>query len=183
MLETYRDEKAGIYLRLMTWEDTDLIVAWRNTDAVRKNFIYQELFTREGHENWIRTQIETGHVVQTIICDLTTDKPLGSVYIRDIDRKHNKAEYGIFIGEADARGRGVGTAAAKLMLRYCFEEEKLHRIYLRALAGNEQAIRSYEKAGFVREGTLRDDVCIDGKYRDVVWMAAVDRTAAGKVLS
>lgn len=173
MTGTYQDEKAGIYLRLMTHEDTDLIVAWRNSDAVRRNFIYQELFTREGHENWIRTQVDTGRVVQTIICDITTDKPLGSVYIRDIDRQHNKAEYGIFIGEADARGRGVGTAAAKLMLRFCFEEVGLHRVYLRAFAENMQAIGSYEKAGFVREGLLKDDVCIDGEYRDIVWMAAV----------
>ena len=36
----YRDTGAGIYLRLMTREDTDRIVAWRNSDAVRKNFIY-----------------------------------------------------------------------------------------------------------------------------------------------
>ncbi len=169
----YRDEEAGIYLRLMTREDTDLIVAWRNSDGVRRNFIYQEAFTREGHEEWIRTQIEPGHVVQTIICELGTDRPLGSVYIRDIDRKNSKAEYGIFIGEAYARGRGIGTAAAKLMLCYCFEEERLHRVYLRALAENGQAIRSYEKAGFVREGYLREDVCIDGRYRDIVWMAAV----------
>ena len=120
------------------------------------------------------THVETGDVVQMIICDLANDKPLGSVYIRDIDRHHNKAEYGIFIGEADARGRGVGTAAAKLMLRYCFEEEQLHRVYLRALSENGQAIRSYEKAGFRREGLLRDDVCIEGDYRDIVWMAAVN---------
>ena len=170
----FRDEKAGIYLRLMTYDDTDRIVAWRNSDAVRKNFIYQALFTRQSHENWIRTHVETGDVVQMIICNLTDDKPLGSVYIRDIDRHHNKAEYGIFIGEPEARGRGVGTAAAKLMLRYCFEEERLHRVYLRALSDNGQAIRSYEKAGFHREGLLKDDVCIDGTYRDIVWMAAVD---------
>lgn len=72
------------------------------------------------------------------------------------------------------RGRGVGTAAAKLMLRYCFEEEQLHRVYLRALSENGQAVRSYEKAGFRREGLLRDDVCIEGDYRDIVWMAAVN---------
>ena len=176
MSRIYRDETAGIYLRLMTYEDTDKIVAWRNSDAVRKNFIYQALFTRASHENWIRTHVETGDVVQTIICNLADDKPLGSVYIRDIDRHHNKAEYGIFIGEPEARGRGIGTAAARLMLRYCFETEHLHRIYLRALSDNMQAIRSYEKAGFVREGLLHDDVCIDGEYRDIVWMAVVNPT-------
>ncbi|MCM1057009.1 MAG: GNAT family N-acetyltransferase [Firmicutes bacterium] len=173
-MKEYRDEDAGIYLRLMTDADTDLIVAWRNSDSVRKNFIYQTPFTREGHETWVRTMVETGKVVQMIICSLSEDRPLGSVYIRDIDRQHGKAEYGIFIGEASARGRGVGTAAARLMLRYCFEEEGLHRVYLRAFAENIQAIRSYEKAGFVREGLLKDDVCIDGEYRDIVWMASVN---------
>ena len=172
-MKEYRDETAGIYLRMMTGDDTDLIVAWRNSDAVRKNFIYQELFTRESHENWIRTKVETGQVVQMIICDSATHQPLGSVYIRDIDRQHGKAEYGIFIGEASARGRGVGSATAKLMLRYCFEEEKLHRVYLRVLSGNQAAIRSYEKAGFVKEGCLKDDVCLNGEYRDVIWMAIV----------
>ena len=172
-MNDYRDEAAGIYLRMMTRNDTDLIVAWRTSDAVRRNFIYQELFTRESHENWIRTKVETGQVVQMIICDIATDMPLGSVYIRDIDRQHSKAEYGIFIGEESARGRGVGSATAKLMLRYCFEEEKLHRIYLRVLAGNEAAIGSYENAGFVKEGCLKDDVCLNGEYRDVIWMAIV----------
>ncbi|MCM1044049.1 MAG: GNAT family N-acetyltransferase [Candidatus Gastranaerophilales bacterium] len=171
--EKYRDQEAGIYLRKMTGDDTDRIVWWRNSDAVRKKFIYQELFTRESHEHWIHTKVETGDVVQMMICELASGKPVGSVYIRDIDRQHNKAEYGIFIGEADARGRGIGTAAAKLMLRYCFEEEKLHRIYLRVLADNMAAVRSYEKAGFLREGYLREDVRIDGKYVDIIWMAAL----------
>ena len=59
------------------------------------------------------------------------------------------------------------------MLRYCFREAGLHRVYLRALADNAQAISSYEKAGFVREGYLRDDVRIEGEYRDIVGMAAL----------
>ncbi len=171
MKEKYRDEQAGIYLRQMNYDDTELIVKWRNSDAVRKNFIYQAAFTKEGHENWIKNMVETGKVVQFIICECGNDIPVGSVYIRDIDRQHHKAEYGIFIGVDTARGKGIGTAAAKLMLKYCFEEEGLHKVFLRAFAENKQAIGSYEKAGFVQEAYLKDDVCIDGMYRDIVLMA------------
>lgn len=175
MMEKYMEEQADIYLRLMTDEDTDNIVSWRNSDAVRKNFIYQALFTRESHENWIRTMVETGKVVQMIICEKKTDKPVGSVYIRDIDPVHHKAEYGIFIGEESTRGKGYGTAAAKLMIRYCFQELKLHRLFLRVYAENLQAIRSYEKAGFAKEAYLRDDVYVDGRYRDIVLMGILNQ--------
>lgn len=173
-MKKWMDSSVGIYLRPMMREDTDLIVAWRNSEEVRRHFIYQAPFTREGHLNWIKNMVETGKVIQMIICDLAGDTPLGSVYVRDIDRQHLKAEYGIFIGEKSARGRGVGTAAARLMLDYCFQEEKLHRIYMRVFATNERSIHSCEKAGFIKEGFLREDVCIDGQYRDIVWMAALN---------
>lgn len=173
--ESYRDDTAGIYLRPITYDDTDYIIRWRNSEEVRKNFIYQEPFTKEGHECWLRTRVEIGEAAQMMICDGEDGTPVGSVYIRDIDRRHGKAEYGIFIGEEAARGRGLGTAAARLMLRYCFEEEGLNRVYLRALAGNARAVRSYEKAGFKREGYLRQDVRLGGEYVDVIWMAALAR--------
>ena len=172
-MRQYIDRGAGIYLRPITWEDTELILKWRNADSVRKHFIYQEPFTREGHENWIRTMIDTGMAVQMILCSLTEDRPIGSVYIRDIDRVHNKAEYGIFIGEKDALGRGYGTRAAKLMIRYGFETLGLHKLMLRVLAENIPAIKSYEKAGFVREAYLKDEVFLDGQYKDVVYMAVI----------
>lgn len=169
-MESYGKGQGGVYLRPMTDEDTDLIVAWRNQEEVRRNFIYQALFTRESHRAWIRDMVETGKVVQMMICEEETDIPVGSVYLRDINPQHHKAEYGIFIGGEGARGRGYGTQAARLMIRYAFEELKLHRLFLRAFAENRQAIRSYEKAGFVQEAYLHDDVCIDGVYRDIVLM-------------
>ena len=164
-------EGKDIYLRVMTPEDTDLIVKWRNEDFVRRNFIYQKPFTRQGHLNWIETMIKTGRVIQFGICT-RQDQPVGSVYLRDIDREHRRAEYGIFIGERQALGRGFGTQAAGLMLRYCFETLKLHKLMLRVLAGNVRARRSYEKAGFVQEAYLRDEVYLDGGFQDVILMAA-----------
>lgn len=166
-------EEKDIYLRPMTREDTDLIVKWRNKDFVRKNFIYQKPFTREGHLHWIETMVETGRVVQFLICT-KDDVPVGSVYLRDIDEVHHKAEYGIFIGEEDALSKGYGTEAARLMTGYAFRELKLHKLMLRVLAGNERAKRSYEKAGFVQEAYLKDDVCLEDGYRDVILMAILN---------
>lgn len=163
-----------IYLRPMTEDDTDLIVKWRNQKNVRDYFIYQADFTREGHLYWLHEVVEKGRAAQMMICEKETDKPVGSVYIRDIDHTHHKGEYGIFIGEESARGKGIGTSAAKLMIEYGFQELGLHRIYLRVLNGNEQAVRSYEKAGFVKEGYLKEDAYINGKYVDIVWMAIVN---------
>lgn len=168
-----------IMLRPMEERDTQDIVRWRNTDFVRKNFIYQKPFTAKGHQHWIETMVRTGKVAQFMICpylpgEKTCNQAVGSVYLRDIDPVHHKAEYGIFIGEADALGQGYGTEAASLMLRYGFEELRLHKIMLRVLAENERAKHSYEKAGFRQEAYLKDEIFLDGTYRDVILMAAFE---------
>ncbi len=162
-----------IFLRMMEEEDTELIVRWRNEDFVRRNFIYQKPFTVEGHLNWVKTMVKTGKVVQFIICT-KEERPVGSVYLRDIDKEHRKAEYGIFIGEEDALGCGYGTQAAKLMLWYAFEKLGLHKLMLRVLAGNDRAKKSYEKAGFVQEAYLKEDVYLADGFHDVILMACLN---------
>lgn len=169
-----------IRLRKMTGEDTECIVAWRNNPRVRHNFIYQKPFTKEGHENWIRTMVDTGKVVQFIVEEAETGRPVGSVYFRDIDKECRKAEYGIFIGEDDATGKGYGSEAAELAVRFGFEELGLHKIFLRVFADNPAAIRSYEKAGFTKEGYFKDEVCIEGKYRDLVFMSLIEERSEKK---
>ena len=90
-MEQYRDEQAGIFLRPITREDTDHIVNWRNSEAVRSRFIYREPFTTQGHEKWLETMVDTGKAIQMMICEIKTDRPVGSVFVRDVDRKHSKA--------------------------------------------------------------------------------------------
>lgn len=164
-------EGAAVRLRPIADADTDLIVKWRNTPSVVQNFIFRQTFTPEMHRNWLAAKVATGQVVQYIIIDKADDKLVGSVYYRDIDNHNRSAEYGIFIGEESARGKGLGTETAKLFTDFGFAELKLHRISLRVLAENTAARRSYEKAGFVQEGIFRDMELLDGQYRDVVFMA------------
>ena len=171
-----------ILLREMESVDTPDIVRWRNSDAVRKNFIDQNLFTEESHERWLNNVVKTGRAKQFVICIRKDENassgeeyiPVGSVYFRDIDHVHNKAEYGIFIGEDFARGKHVGSRVAGMMIKYAFEKMNLHRVFLRVYADNFAAIKSYENAGFKKEALLHDDVFVNGKYRDIVLMAAIN---------
>ena len=167
-------DSTKIKLRPLQEADTELIVKWRNSDQVKENFIFQDLLTPEQHQWWFTNRVQTGQVAQFIIISIETGRPVGSVYLRDIDRKHKKCEYGIFIGEDEARGKGYGTEAARMICNYGFTTLGLHRIFLRAFAHNEQAIRSYEKAGFVQEGRLKDEVCFENIYYDVIIMAQIN---------
>lgn len=163
-----------VTLRPITMDDTYLIVKWRNNPTVKENFIFREEFTPEIHQHWMKTKVASGDVVQYIIEDSKTSLPVGSVYFQHLDKKNNSAEYGIFIGEDSARGKGLGTEAAQLFIQYGLNDLKLHRISLRVLAGNEAAYKSYLKVGFKHEGTFRDMVKLDGQYRDVIFMSILE---------
>ena len=181
MLKTY-DEGTGekmingerVCLVPISLNDTENIIRWRNSEDVKKYFIYQELFTKESHEQRLKEQVFAGKCKQYIIYMKNDMRPIGSVYLRDIDNKNKKAEYGIFIGEVDYRGRGIGTEAARLIVRYAFNNLKLHKIMLRVIATNLTAINSYKRAGFVKEAYLKDEVIIDSEYKDIVYMAIIN---------
>ena len=102
-------ENELVILRPIDGSDTENIIRWRNKESVRQHFIYQKPFTAEGHTAWLKNMVETGKVSQFIIHSKNLKKDVGTVFLRDIDHENNKAEYGIFIGEDDARGLGIGT--------------------------------------------------------------------------
>ena len=132
-------------LRPITDADTDDIVRWRNAPEVWRYFLFREPFTPAMHRAWLQDKVMAGKVIQYIIVERESGKSVGSVYFRDVDEKNESAEYGIFIGEAWARKRGLGTETARLFTRFGLEVLRLHRISLKVLGGNEVARRSYEK--------------------------------------
>lgn len=163
-------EGQNVVLRIMEDGDTGLIIKWRNEERVRSHFIYREPFTPNGHRQWIDTMIKTGKAVQFIICEKVGLRPVGSVYFRDINYVQKEAEYGIFIGEEDAAGRGYGSEAAKLAVEYAFGKMGMDRLILRVFTDNEPAIGSYKKAGFQIETVLKDVECSDGGKKDMYLM-------------
>lgn len=70
----------------------------------------------------------------------------------------------------EARGKGFCLAMMRAILSYGFEAMRFRRIDLRVYSFNTAAIRCYEKAGFVKEGVLRQSVKMGDGYWDTVLM-------------
>ncbi len=157
----------NLKVRPITLEDTDLIVEWRNKPRVMRNFLIQKPFTHDGHVRWMHEKVETGKVRQFIMEEINSDgsRPIGSVYIRDIDMEALTAEYGVFIGEDDALGKGYGNDVVEWAVRYA-REMGLKKFRLRVLWDNAPAVSSYKHAGF-KEVLLEKDYI---GHRDLMHM-------------
>lgn len=97
-------------------------------------------------------------------------RPVGVCGLHDIELVHGTASFGIVIGEADARGRGLGTEATRLTVDYGFTVLGLHNILLSVHASNPGAIRCYEKAGFRHIGRRRGARRLANERVDEVYM-------------
>lgn len=143
-----------IILKKIEEKDTCLILKWRNSSNIKKNFIFRDVLTEEMHRSWLNNYVNTGKAIQYIIINRKTNMPIGSVYFRDIELVDGTAEYGVFIGEEDARGCGFGTETAILFSKFGFEVVGLKRIILRVFADNIGAVNCYCSAGYKISGKL-----------------------------
>jgi ribosomal-protein-serine acetyltransferase len=79
------------------------------------------------------------------------------------------AEVGFWI-QANARGRGVGSAALRLMLDWAFNDLGLERIEMTALPENTSVPHIAAKFGFTYEGCLRQRNYERGRRVDLlIW--------------
>ena len=163
------DMQSNVKLIPIAESDTANIIRWRNSELVKQNLFSSDEVTVEIHQHWLSEYVMTGKCCQFIIH--VEHNPVGTVFLKNIDYDNSKAEFGIFIGESTAHGKGYGTIATGLIADFGFQELKLNKIYLSVFHDNKGAIRSYEKAGFKEEGLMRQEYYKDGHFMDVLQMA------------
>lgn len=105
-----------------------------------------------------------------MIQTLEDDRIIGDIELDGIDWSNGEGWVGIGIGERDYWGRGYGSDAMRILLRFAFQELNLHRITLDVFADNPRAMRSYEKVGFSYEGCMREFMQRGSKIVDLVHM-------------
>lgn len=98
----------------------------------------------------------------------------GAGYTLHSDVERPAAEVGYWIGRR-FWGQGLGTVVVRAITGLAFEgHDWLQRLYAVPYSSNPASARVLEKAGYTREGTLRQSVIKDGRLLDQ-WMYAILR--------
>lgn len=130
--------------------------------------------TQSEHEAWYQSIVNSS---SSVVFAVKTQKGLaylGNVWLHNIHWVNRNAELRILLGAKESQGKGYGTRACKLLLRFAFENLGLHKVYLYVSSVNPRAERAFEKAGFQTEARLKDEFFVDGQFVDVLRMAALN---------
>ncbi|MEW5983831.1 MAG: GNAT family protein [Acidobacteriota bacterium] len=159
-----------VALRAIERADAPVILPWVNDQRVIEQLLIHRPTSLAAEEAFIDSLSRSDHDVVFGVAELESGRLVGVCGLHRIDTKNRHAEFGIFIGESDARGKGLGSEATALIIRYGFDTLNLHRVWLRVYEDNKPALKAYEKVGFRREGLLRQDSFRRGRYWNTIVM-------------
>ncbi len=162
-----------VYLRATERTDLPAFVRWFN-DSLMTSFIMMrapmsQALEEQWFEQMLQRQGKEGY--HFVICLIGDGRPIGNLGLFEIDQINGHAGIGILIGEKELWGRGYGTDAMNALVDFGFGMLRLERLWLDVYDFNVRARRSYEKAGFVVEGTKRHEVYKRGRYHDAILMS------------
>jgi len=159
----------GVFLRPAERTDIATFVRWLGDAEVSRHLSLRSPISEAAEEGWfermVAAQGKTDH--HFVICLLADERPIGTAGLHGLDWENGSAEFGIAIGEKGEWNQGHGTDALRAVCDFGFGELRLERISLLVYAGNDRARRSYEKAGFTHEGTMRRAHFTRGEHHDV----------------
>ncbi|MBS6195218.1 MAG: GNAT family N-acetyltransferase [Clostridiales bacterium] len=169
-------EKDGFILRPARPEDAEAYFS-QNFDPldgeVARLTGSKENFTREEVVNFFLQCVEAEDRCDFLIIG-PDGRIIGESVINEIDWELGCANFRIGIFHMEERGRGIGSWAVEKTRDFAFEELKLHRLELDVFSFNPRAEKVYLKAGFKREGVLRDAVRDGDGYGDDILMAILE---------
>ncbi|MFL0374058.1 GNAT family protein [Paenibacillus amylolyticus] len=116
-------------------------------------------------ENFSDFSLAKGRIMFTIVN--MDGENVGGVNLNSIDERNGTFSIGIQI-DRDHRGKGYGTRAVRILLKYAFFERRLNKFNDYVLQGNEPSAAMMRKLGCIQEGVRRQVIYTDGKYQDLI---------------
>ena len=148
--------------RKTTIRDIELIM---QVEAKYENFVGQWCF--EQHQSTLNDST-AAHIVF-----YTEEHPfIGYAILRGLLNENKNIE--LMRIAIDQPNRGNGEKAIKLLLDWCFNELKAHRVWLDVRKDNARAQKVYSRMGFKVEGLLRDCILIGNKFESLYVMSILE---------
>jgi putative acetyltransferase len=156
-----------INLRATRLEDVEALTELLNLPGVRHGTLRQPFQTLEKTTKSIENRAPT----DIVIVAEWQGKLIGNAGLyRRAGRQYHVADLAMAVHD-DFAGKGVGSRLLTALIDAADNWHDIRRIELNVFTDNLAAIRVYEKFGFEREGTLRNDAYRGGKYVDAHVMA------------
>jgi RimJ/RimL family protein N-acetyltransferase len=90
----------------------------------------------------------------------------GAAHWERVNRRSRIAAISRVVVDPRLRGRGLGAAAVRVLADELLGPRGFHRVQLEAYGFNEAALRTFERAGFTREGARRRAYWRHGEWQD-----------------
>ena len=164
---TWFAESDRVGLRALAAADLPRWAAWFNDPTVTAHMnkgLYPNTETRQAE--FFDQIYRSRHDVLLGLATRPAGDLIGVIGLHHIDWVHRRGDISIVIGEPAAHGKGYGTEAIRLMTAHAFETLHLHKVTAGMWATNLASRRSFEKAGFVLEATLRQSYWYRDRYVD-----------------
>ena len=163
-----------VYLRPICKDDLPTLLRWSNDHETRK--LIGEVFPMDPSENekWVENVRNDKNRVWFMVALKENNRVIGEAGLLRMFHPWRTTDLTMIIGEEEARGKGYGSEAIKLLLDYAFGNLNFHRVSIGVVGFNKKAIEFYKKAGFKEEGIQRDGYYYNHKYYDFVMMSILD---------
>lgn len=151
-------EDAHIYLRSVEFFDFKLISKWfKNTDIMSNAFglIADDDYINQISRDYYKEVSDTPQNAFIIVLK-PNNRPIGLMRFSLRGQKDPYAIIGILLGENRFLGKGLGTEAVGLVLKYFFEEKHVAYAELDTAIFNERAQRCFKKCGFETVGEFQE---------------------------
>lgn len=157
-----------IYLRPFERADLDGgYRQWINDPEVTRFLEVGSFPVTDGDlEAYFDRHADSKHSVLFAVVEKESDKHIGNARVYNINWVNRTASRGLMIGDKACWGKGYGLEVLKLMSKYAFEYLNLNKLKAGAISGNAAVSRINEKAGYKKEGELREEFFRDGAYHN-----------------
>jgi len=156
-----------IYLSPINKDDVEIYTKWVNDSEITGYIGLTRRVISVSGEQKVLEELSKGYTFAIVKND---DTLIGNIGLFDIENIDRKATLGLFIGDAENRGKGYGAEALRLIIGYGFNTLNLHNIMLLVHSDNERGLACYKKVGFKEFGRRRESVFKNGQYFDEIYM-------------